>query len=100
MTEIVMTPENRPYFDALMRILALGRNTDAEDKIIEAIQELMERRAEIAAMRPVVAFVTSVVQYPGITKYPHDLLAQAEAALAPMRAYVAEHPASDVPNAD
>ncbi|HET8908132.1 MAG TPA: hypothetical protein VFN11_14330 [Ktedonobacterales bacterium] len=59
--EIVMTPENKPLLDALIRLVALGRDPDAEDMLVEAIQELVAKRAEVAAMRPIVKAVSGAI---------------------------------------
>ena len=68
--EIVMTPENKPLLDALIRLVALGRDPDAEDMLVEAIQELVAKRAEIAAMREIVEAVAKgklMFPFPGIS---------------------------------
>lgn len=54
MPEILMTDENRPLLDALMRLVALGRNESAEDMLVEAILELVEWRKigrQVSAIR-------------------------------------------------
>lgn len=62
MAEIVLTDENRPLIDAVIRISATRwpeHAEDAEDTLVEAVQELIALRHENAAMREIVQAVAN-----------------------------------------
>lgn len=66
---IVLTDENKPLLEALMRLAAFSthRDLDAEDTLVDAIQELVRLRAENATLseRNRVLEAPWTVEYPG-----------------------------------
>lgn len=66
MAEIVLTDENRPLIDAVIRISATRwpeHAEEAEDTLVEAVQELIALRHENAAMREIVQAVADAPAY-------------------------------------
>ena len=61
MALIERTPENQPYFDALLRLVAGVPDDNAIDKLTEGIQELMAARERLAALG---GFARQVADFP------------------------------------